>query len=85
MTAQTTLSRALAAQLGARALRRLARELAFDANRFERLRALDGVAFQAHTERAKFLAAAKILADLADELAAAERAETLKRQPRRPN
>ncbi|MCC6190789.1 MAG: hypothetical protein IT318_17325 [Anaerolineales bacterium] len=83
MTAQPALSRALAAQLGARALRRLARELAFDANRFARLRALDGVAFQAHSERAKFLAAARLLSELADELASAERAEALKRQTRR--
>ena len=83
MSTNPTLTRALAAQLGAQALRRLARELTFDANRFVRLRALDGVAFQAHADRTKFLAAARILADLADELAAADRAESLRRQTRR--
>jgi hypothetical protein len=62
-----------AAQLGATALRALARELAFDASRWQRYGARDGAAYKAYRRRARYLAAAARLATLADELACGER------------
>jgi hypothetical protein len=76
-------TRSKAAQLGATALRTLARPLAYDANRWARLGARDKYAYQAYLTRAKFLAAAKQLADLADELAADERAALLEQARQR--
>jgi hypothetical protein len=66
-----------AAELGATALRNLARPLAFDANRWSKLGARDRVAYNAFVDRTRALLAAKILADLADELATRERAAIL--------